>query len=232
MAGVVLFLRTFPSLSLVLAHEKVLKQVADKLQRDILERKGRAVEQLEQVVAVLEVDERGGVGVAEGRVAAADNVLEVGRRDLVGGDVEGENLVGEVVEAEVLPGLPVLGRGDGLGDEETAIGGEALEDGLLKGELGRANVLVLCFFPSFIVSHVLSAKRLAGDGTGGIRQTYPRVFAAGAQVAMRGIARRGLGLGARRSSGSVCRHRCSRGLCLYSCRNGVLWCGNERRNTQ
>ncbi len=134
-------LRTLARLALVLAHEKVLKQVADKLQRHVFKRKRRPVEQLEQVVAVAEVHERRRVGVAKRRVAALHNVAEVGGRDLVRGDVERQNLVGQVGKGEVLPGLPAGGRGDGLGDEEAAIGGEALEDNLLKGELQCVLVL-------------------------------------------------------------------------------------------
>lgn len=64
------------------------------------------MKQLEQVVVVLQVDERGGVGAAKGRVAALDNVLEVGGGDLGRGDVEREDLVGQVGKGEVLPRLP------------------------------------------------------------------------------------------------------------------------------
>lgn len=77
--------------------------------------------------------------MAESGITAADNVLEIGRRYLVRRDVERKHLVGQVVKAQVLPGLPVGSRRNGFGDEETAIGGQTFKDSLLKGELSRSN---------------------------------------------------------------------------------------------
>lgn len=137
-----------PRLPLVPAHQEVLEQVAEELQRHVLEGKGRPVEELQEVDVVLEVDQGGDLLGAEGRVAAADDVLEVIGGDLRGRDVERQDVEGEVNEREVLPGLPPLGDGDRLRDVQAAVGGEALEDDLLKGELllFKASVGVLVSF--------------------------------------------------------------------------------------
>lgn len=126
---------TLPSLALVLAHKEVLKQVAEELQSNILEGKGRPVEQLEEVEVVVEVAERGSLGGSEGGVASVDDVLEVGGGDLGRRDVQRQDLVGQIGEGEVLPRLPVAGLGDVLGDEQATVAGKALENDLFEGEL-------------------------------------------------------------------------------------------------
>ena len=84
---------------------------------------------------VLEMYQGRDVVGAEGGVTAADDVLEVLGGDLGGRDVKRQNVEGEVNEREVLPGLPFRRGGDVLGDVQAAVGGEALQDDLLEGEL-------------------------------------------------------------------------------------------------
>jgi hypothetical protein len=124
-----------PRLPLVPAYQEVLEQVAEELQGHVLEGEGGPVEQLEQVDVVLEMNQGGDVLGAEGRIAAADDVLEVVGRDLGGRNVERQDVEGEVDEREVLPGRPLRRRGDLLGDVQAAVGGETLEDNFLEGKL-------------------------------------------------------------------------------------------------
>ena len=53
------------------AGEETLEQQAEQLQRDILERERRAVEQLEQPVALVELDERRDRGMGEAAIGLA-----------------------------------------------------------------------------------------------------------------------------------------------------------------
>ena len=53
---------------LVAAREELLEQQAEQLQRDVLERQRRAVEQLEQPVPLVELHQRGHRGVGEAAV--------------------------------------------------------------------------------------------------------------------------------------------------------------------
>jgi len=139
-------------LALILSLQKVLKEVSDELERNILECKGGAVEELEEVCLWLawllgfrQGDDWGDVGVAEGGVGPINESFEVGGGDLAGGDVERENLEGELLEGEMRPGgEPVLGEGgDGLRDKEAPVSSEALEDDFFKGEL-HTNADVSC----------------------------------------------------------------------------------------
>jgi hypothetical protein len=70
------------------------------------------VEQLQQVYVLLLVERDGGSDVlrAECRIAAVDDVFQIGGWDFGRGDIEGENFEREVFEREVFPlGCPVVG---------------------------------------------------------------------------------------------------------------------------
>jgi hypothetical protein len=83
------------------------------------------MEELQQMYVLLLVEGDGGGNVlrAEGRIAAVDDVFEIGRWNLRGRDVEGEDFVCEVLEGQVLPfRRPVAGKGRNLlWDEEATV---------------------------------------------------------------------------------------------------------------
>lgn len=62
-------------LALILSREEVLEKVAEELQRAVLERVARAVEEFEEVQIVLELDEGCDFLGAERRVASVDDAL-------------------------------------------------------------------------------------------------------------------------------------------------------------
>lgn len=108
------------------------------------------MEELQQmyVLFLVQCHGRGDVFGAEGGIAAVDDVFEVCGRDLGRRDVEGEDLVCEVLEGEVVPlGSPVAGEHrDLLWDEQATVGSKTLEHDFLEGELVGKSVglFVLC----------------------------------------------------------------------------------------
>lgn len=93
------------------------------------------MEELEQIEIVLQMPEGRDIVMAEGRIAPVDDVLEVVGGYLGGRNVQRQDVEGELGEGQVLPALPVRSGGDLLGDVQAAIGGEALEDDILKRQL-------------------------------------------------------------------------------------------------
>lgn len=114
-------------LALVPPHKEVLKQIAQKLQGHILERKRRPMEQLQQMQVLLLVQrhQRTDILRAEGAIALLNDLPQILLRDLFARDVQTEDLKGQVLEGVVAPfRLPVGGEGgDFFGDEEAAVGG-------------------------------------------------------------------------------------------------------------
>jgi hypothetical protein len=79
-------------LALIPAHEEILEQVTEKLKGYVLEGEGGSVEELKQVYAILQMDERRDVLSAKCRITPADKVLEIFGRDLGGRNVERQDI--------------------------------------------------------------------------------------------------------------------------------------------
>ena len=77
----------------------MLEEVAQELQRDVLEGERRPVGQAQQVQTGLQRHERSDVFAAEGgrRVGASDDRFEIGRRDVI--DVTLQDREGEIAIA-------------------------------------------------------------------------------------------------------------------------------------
>ena len=88
------------------------------------------MEELEDEPLVIELVEGGDRGVAERAVRLFDEGTEILVGDLVRGDVEAEDGAGEIDEGVVLPRFLPFRRkgGDGFGDVQAAVRGEACED--------------------------------------------------------------------------------------------------------
>lgn len=165
---------TSSNLAHVFPRQEVLEQVAQELQRNVLEGEGRPVEQLKQVQVVLEVSQGCDLVMSEGGVTLVDDGLEVLRGYLGGRDVQRQDVVGELGEGQVFPVLPVGGGGDLLGDIEATVVGETLEDDVFEGELSTGTSVG----PSRQAARNCVFRR-AGE-------SYVFVLATGAQVPLGG----------------------------------------------
>jgi hypothetical protein len=93
------------------------------------------VKELEDVRLLVDLDQGRRIGMAEGLVRLLDERTEVGPRDLVLGDVEGEDSRREIDEGVRLPVLlPVTREGwDVFRNVKPAIRSEARQDSLNEG---------------------------------------------------------------------------------------------------
>ena len=91
-------------LSRVPPGKEELEQVAEELQRDILERKCGAMEELEDKLVVAELGQGCDVGMPErGRVRSGHDRAQIVTRELVRGDVKREDGDGEIDEGVGFP---------------------------------------------------------------------------------------------------------------------------------
>ena len=87
-------------------RQNIFEEVAEKLQRHVLEGQRHAMEQFEDIDAVL-LDHRCDLGMAEGGIGTVDQVLERGGGDVVHkgcDDLEGQILIGKCPPAFKLAG--------------------------------------------------------------------------------------------------------------------------------
>lgn len=92
-----------------------------------------------QVFALVKRDQRRDVFRPEGRITPLDDILQILRRDLLLRDIQGEDLVRQLLEGVVLPfRLPVgWERRHLFRDEEATIRCKTLEDYLFERQLER-----------------------------------------------------------------------------------------------
>ena len=107
--------------------QDVFEEVAEELERDVLEGEGGPVEEFEDVDGADLPDGRD-FGVAERGVAAIDDSAQGVCRDVVG--EEPHDFEGEIRVAEIRPsGETIRDVGEALGQEEAAVAGEPRHDG-------------------------------------------------------------------------------------------------------
>lgn len=110
-----------------------LEEVAEELQRDILERICGPMEELEDKLVVAELGQGSDVGMPEcGSVRPGHDRAQIITRELVRGDVEREDGDGEIDERVGSPLFSPVGgqRGDALRDVQTTVRRETGQDGL------------------------------------------------------------------------------------------------------
>ncbi len=148
--------------------QQILEEVAEKLQGDILERQGRAMEQLKNVDPIL-MDHRHDLGVRKGTVGAIDQILEVGGRDFSGekiDDLERQFGIGQTGEhIDIAPGQ---GR-DRFGQQQAAVIGQTHHHRFLEGKITNLAAGALISHRMLlgeIMAHILAGKGGGGKGAG------------------------------------------------------------------
>ena len=121
--------------ALVALAQHVLEEPAHELEREILERERRAVEELQQPLAGVELDERADRGMAELRVGLVAQALEQGGLQLIAGE-RADDARGELRVGRSRPDGRKLGPA--LRHVQAAIAREAREQGVGEAERCRA----------------------------------------------------------------------------------------------
>mmetsp|Transcript_40388 Transcript_40388/g.95995 ORF Transcript_40388/g.95995 Transcript_40388/m.95995 type:complete len:238 (+) Transcript_40388:1205-1918(+) len=124
--------------SLVVAEQEILEKVAQSLQRDILERERRAVEQLHDL-KITHRAHRHHILVRKALVALLHQRLQVLLRDLIPDELRRDR-VRKLVERLVLPATPLLGDvRDEMRHQESPIRRQPLKDSLLEGHVQKVS---------------------------------------------------------------------------------------------
>ena len=112
-----------------------MKQLADELHGEILERQCRAVEKLQQEMIGADLHQRRAGGVAETAVGARDDALQFGIRETLANEGPHD------AKCDIFIGQPGEGgdigcahRRDGFGQIQPAVAGEPGQHGLFKAQ--------------------------------------------------------------------------------------------------
>ena len=123
----------------VAGAEEALEQQPEQLQRDILERQGRPVEQLEQPVARVELDQRRDRGVIEPAIGRLAQSAQLGRRQRIADKrLHHASRRLDIGQAGERGDLVMRQAGPGVGHVEPAVGSEPGESHRLEIKRGRA----------------------------------------------------------------------------------------------
>ncbi len=153
------------------ARQHMLEQPAEELEGEVLEREGRAVEQLEQPGVVVELAQRGDVGGREPGIGLAGQpgerrVVEEVRLDEGADDPRGD--LG-IVECGERPNIRARNRGPMRGHEQAAVAGEPAQQHVLEAWRRRAT-------PGAQIFHIRSsAERRANLSNGKCRYKAQRL---------------------------------------------------------
>jgi hypothetical protein len=122
----------------VARRQEALEQQAEQLQRDILERQGRAVEQLEQPVALVELDQRRDRGMGEAAIGLAAQRAQSGLIDAVADEGRQHPHRGfDIIQPGERGDLVARQHRPGVGNVKPAVGRQSGERDFLEIERGR-----------------------------------------------------------------------------------------------